>query len=73
VIVLEVAFNNIQRSARHDSGYALRFPRIVRIRRDKSVTEIDNLDTVGKLFARQATTSEETEPAGSSRHPHRAH
>ena len=34
-IVLEVAFNNIQKSARHASGYALRFPRIVRIRTDK--------------------------------------
>ena len=72
VIVLEVAFNNIQKSARHDSGYALRFPRIVRIRRDKSVTEIDTLDTVAKLFARQSTTSQETGPAGSSSHPHRA-
>jgi len=72
VIVLEVAFNNIQKSARHDSGYALRFPRIVRIRRDKSVTEIDTLDTVAKLFARQAAPSQETEPAGSSSHPRRA-
>src|SRR5258708_1766674 len=32
-IVLEVAFNNVMRSDRHDSGYALRFPRIVRLRR----------------------------------------
>ena len=35
-IVLEVAFNNMMRSGRHESGYALRFPRIVRLRRDKS-------------------------------------
>jgi DNA ligase-1 len=52
-IVLEVAFNNIQRSNRHESGYALRFPRIVRIRPDKRVAEIDTLETVAKLFARQ--------------------
>lgn len=54
VIVLEVAFNNIQKSARHDSGYALRFPRIVRIRTDKSPSEIDTIETVAKLFARQS-------------------
>jgi DNA ligase-1 len=51
--VLEVAFNNIQKSGRHESGYALRFPRIVRIRKDKPVSEIDTLDNVAKLFARQ--------------------
>ena len=53
VVVLEVAFNNIQKSNRHASGYALRFPRIVRIRKDKPVSEIDTLDTVAKLFAQQ--------------------
>lgn len=53
LVVLEVAFNNIQKSNRHASGYALRFPRIVRIRTDKRVSEIDNLGTVSKLFARQ--------------------
>jgi DNA ligase-1 len=52
-IVLEVAFNNIQKSSRHDSGYALRFPRIVRIRPDKSTREIDTVENVAKLFARQ--------------------
>jgi DNA ligase-1 len=55
-IVLEVAFNNIQKSNRHESGYALRFPRIVRIRADKQVAEIDTLETVDKLFARQTAT-----------------
>jgi len=68
LIVLEVAFNNIQKSGRHDSGYALRFPRIVRIRGDKSVSEIDTVETVAKLFARQATGPEEAGPAGSSEH-----
>jgi DNA ligase 1 len=53
-VVLEVAFNNIQKSSRHNSGYALRFPRIVRIRADKSVSEVDTLETVAKLFARQS-------------------
>jgi len=55
-IVLEVAFNNIQKSNRHESGYALRFPRIVRIRTDKQVADIDTLETVAKLFACQTST-----------------
>jgi DNA ligase 1 len=59
-IVLEVAFNNIQKSNRHESGYALRFPRIVRIRTDKKVTEIDTLETVAKLFARQTASRAHT-------------
>ncbi|HEY7405891.1 MAG TPA: ATP-dependent DNA ligase [Candidatus Angelobacter sp.] len=52
-IVLEVAFNNMMRSSRHESGYALRFPRILRIRTDKSAAEIDTLDGVKEIFARQ--------------------
>jgi DNA ligase-1 len=52
-IVLEVAFNNIQRSERHDSGFALRFPRIVRLRPDKPVSEIDTLSRVREIFASQ--------------------
>jgi len=54
-IVLEVAFNNMMRSSRHESGYALRFPRILRLRTDKSVDEIDTLETVKEIFARQAS------------------
>lgn len=48
-IVIEVAFDNVQKSARHKSGYALRFPRILRIRDDKPVSEIDTLETVRRL------------------------
>src|ERR1700720_4106395 len=48
-IVLEVTFDRIQESKRHRSGYALRFPRIVRLRTDKTATEIDTLETVQKL------------------------
>jgi DNA ligase-1 len=54
-IVLEVAFNNMMRSSRHESGYALRFPRILRLRTDKSPDEIDTLETVREIFARQST------------------
>ena len=52
VVVIEVAFNGIQKSDRHASGYALRFPRIVRIRQDKRVTEADTLETVEKIYNR---------------------
>jgi ATP-dependent DNA ligase I len=48
-IVLEVAFDNVQASSRHRSGYALRFPRILRWRTDKSVDEIDMLSKVAAI------------------------
>ena len=51
-VVLEVAFDSIQHSGRHLSGYALRFPRIVRIRDDKPVGEIDTLERVAELYDR---------------------
>jgi len=51
--VLEVAFNNVMRSDRHASGFALRFPRIVRLRSDKPVSEIDTLDRVEEIFQGQ--------------------
>ena len=51
-VVLEVAFDSIQLSDRHASGYALRFPRIVRIRDDKPVAEIDTRERVEQLYDR---------------------
>jgi DNA ligase-1 len=48
-VVLEVTFDIVQRSARHKAGYALRFPRIVRVRDDKPPTEIDTLSRVREL------------------------
>ncbi len=50
-VVLEVTFDIVQPSDRHAAGYALRFPRIVRIRDDKPVAEIDTLDRVRALAA----------------------
>jgi len=50
-VVIEVTFDRVQPSKRHKSGFALRFPRIVRLRTDKSVTEIDTLETVKRLVA----------------------
>ncbi len=53
VMVLEVGFDGIQRSKRHASGFALRFPRIVRLRRDKAPREANTLADVEALYAAQ--------------------
>ena len=52
-IVLEVAFNNMMQSDRHESGYALRFPRIVRLRLDKLPEEADTIERAREIFDRQ--------------------
>ena len=52
-IVLEVAFNNMMQSDRHESGYALRFPRIVRLRPDKLPEEADTVERAREIFDKQ--------------------
>ena len=52
-VVLEVAFNNMMRSDRHDSGYALRFPRIVRLRPDKLPQEADTIERANEIYEKQ--------------------
>jgi DNA ligase-1 len=54
-VVVEIAFDRIMRSGRHRSGFAMRFPRIVRIRDDKTPADIDTLATVEALFGEQAS------------------
>ncbi len=51
--VIEVAFNNVMRSDRHASGFALRFPRILRLREDKPLEEIDTLGRVEEIYEGQ--------------------
>lgn len=63
-VVLEVAFDSIQRSDRHASGFSLRFPRIVRIRPDKGIADIDTLATCEKLAAASAYSITATPPYG---------
>jgi DNA ligase-1 len=53
LMILEVAFNNIMRSGRHASGFAMRFPRIVRIRTDKPLAEIDTVARVEQIYQSQ--------------------
>jgi DNA ligase 1 len=54
-VVVEIAFDRIMRSARHRSGFAMRFPRIARMRDDKTPAEIDTMATVEALFGEQAS------------------
>ena len=61
-IVIEVAFDGLQKSRRHSSGFALRFPRIARIRDDKKPNEADTLATVKALFDNQVDTGHREEP-----------
>jgi DNA ligase-1 len=63
-VVLEIAFDGLQRSTRHESGFALRFPRIVRVRHDKHAADADRLETVTNLWnAQLATGHREQAPA----------
>ena len=52
--VLEIAFDSVQASNRHDSGLAMRFPRIKAIRRDKTAEEIDSLAYARRLAGLEA-------------------
>jgi DNA ligase-1 len=52
-IVFEVAYQEIQKSPKYESGFALRFPRFVRIRDDKGVEDADTLDRVKSLYEKQ--------------------
>ncbi|HET8587514.1 MAG TPA: ATP-dependent DNA ligase, partial [Candidatus Limnocylindria bacterium] len=54
-VVVEIAFDRLQRSARHTSGFAMRFPRIVRIRTDKGPADIDDLAAVERIHEQQAS------------------
>ena len=53
-IVLEVAFNNMMESERHESGFALRFPRIVRLRPDKKAEDADRIERAREIFEKQS-------------------
>jgi DNA ligase-1 len=67
-LVLEVAFEGLQRSTRHKSGIAMRFPRINRLRWDKQPREADRLETLERILERieagRATATGLTAPAG---------
>ena len=66
-VVVEVAFDVIMRSTRHQSGFALRFPRIANLRTDKPAAEIDTLATVERLFEGLQSGAEHLVTAGARR------
>ncbi len=63
-VVVEVAFDVIVRSKRHQSGFSLRFPRIANLRPDKPLDEIDTLETVEALYAGLQQGAEQLVTAG---------
>jgi len=52
-LVVEVAYNEIQKSPHYNSGFALRFARITKIRDDKSPNEVDTIRTLRRLYEKQ--------------------
>jgi DNA ligase 1 len=52
-IVLEIAFEEIQKSPNYNSGFALRFPRFIRIRDDKDPEEADTIQRIGRVYSQQ--------------------
>jgi DNA ligase-1 len=63
-VVIEVTFDRVQPSKRHKSGYALRFPRILRLRPDKNPSDIDTLETVRRLSEDSSASSPRHENFG---------
>jgi DNA ligase-1 len=61
-LVLEVAFEGLQRSTRHKSGVAMRFPRISRLRWDKPPREADRLETLERMLDKIEAARESTQP-----------
>ena len=68
-LVVEVAFEGVNSSARHKSGVAMRFPRISRIRWDKPAGEADRLETLAAMIDTPNAFDAETARAGTRDHP----
>ena len=52
-VIIEVAYEEIQKSPTYESGYALRFPRLLRLRDDKALSEVDDLKRIERLYRQQ--------------------
>jgi DNA ligase-1 len=66
-VVLEVAFDGVQRSSRHASGFALRFPRFARLRDDKAAADADRIEAVEAIFASQVASGHREPSAARTR------
>jgi DNA ligase-1 len=71
-LVLEVAFEGLQRSTRHKSGLAMRFPRISRLRWDKPPVEADRLETLEQMLHKIETGRGAANNGNESRQTNRA-
>jgi DNA ligase-1 len=61
-VVMEIAFDQILESTRHASGFALRFPRITRIRTDQPAEQADTLERVREIYASVGNLGKKAEP-----------
>lgn len=68
VLVFELAFENIQLSSRHKSGLAVRFPRIARWRKDKTIEQADSLEHL-KMLIHQRGSGDASEEENTSEDP----
>ena len=57
-LVFEVGYAELQASTNYDGGFALRFPRFIRIRDDKDLTDIETLDSIQDRYKRQANSAQ---------------
>jgi DNA ligase-1 len=57
-LVFEVGYSEIQASSNYEGGYALRFPRFIRLRDDKDITDIETIEGIRTRYSRQATSAQ---------------
>jgi DNA ligase-1 len=53
IVVVEIAYEEIQKSPTYSSGYALRFPRVIRIRYDRNAKDVDTIDRIKEIYSKQ--------------------
>ena len=52
-IIIEIGYQEIQKSPTYNSGFALRFPRVIQLRNDKHLSEISDLDYINRIYIQQ--------------------
>ena len=56
-VIFEIAFEEIQKSTNYESGYALRFPRLVNVREDKSLEDVETIGRLEEMYKLQRERS----------------
>ena len=57
-LVFEVGYAELQASSNYEGGFALRFPRFIRLRDDKDISDIETIDSIRERYKRQATSAQ---------------